>query len=282
MVFAGVLGGQFQKGKLISLHRHNVAHARHFHIRLERHYDLFGEAAELALYLGYELAQHRILLLLDVHPEAKVEALDDGSAAQAQEGTEGLGAVEHQGEHVRLEVAHGGDYAAGVVLLEGVYAVFPHLGLLEIEGLRGRQHAGFILLGDSAHAALQEGHYLLYPSAVFLRGHLAHTAAPALADVEIQAWAYLPAEDGISIYLVPAAAQGVVLFEEFQQVASMHHGAVGPEVAGSVLLHAPREEHPRVGFGGYADPGVGLAVLEEDVVAGLILLDEVVLQQEGV
>jgi len=62
----------------------------------------------------------------------------------------------------------------------------------------------------------------------------------------------------------------------------VHDRAVRPEIPGAVLLHAAREEHPRIGLVGDADPGVGLAVLEEDVVMGLVLLDEVVLQQQGV
>lgn len=81
---------------------------------------------------------------------------------------------------------------------------------------------------------------------------------------------------------MPAVPQRIILLEEFEQIARVHHRAVRAEVARAVLLHAPGEEHPRIRLGCNAYPRVGLAVFQEYVVAGLVLLDEVVLQQQGV
>ena len=59
-------------------------------------------------------------------------------------------------------------------------------------------------------------------------------------------------------------------------------GAVRAEVEGAVLYEAAGEEDSGEVLVADADPGVGLAVFQEDVVAGLELFDEVVFQQEGV
>ena len=63
----------------------------------------------------------------------------------------------------------------------------------------------------------------------------------------------------------------------------MQRAAVRAEVPVPLaLLYAAGDEHAREFLSGHADPGIGLGVLEEDVVLGLVLLDEVVFQQEGV
>ena len=79
-----------------------------------------------------------------------------------------------------------------------------------------------------------------------------------------------------------AGAQRVGLAEELEQVAGVHHRAVGTEVAGAVLDEPAGQEDPRIGLGRHADPGIGLRILQEDVVPGLVLLDQVILEQQGV
>ena len=164
----------------------------------------------------------------------------------------------------------------------GVDAVFPDLGLLEIEGVRCSVHPPLILLHYRPDATLEQGYYLLHPALILVGGYRTYAAAFAAAYVEFQAGTYLLPEYGLGIYLVPAVAERVGLFEELQQVARVHHCAVGPEIAGTVLLVSAGKEHPGIGLGCDAYPGIGLGVLQEDVVAGFVLLDQIVLEKQGV
>ena len=123
---------------------------------------------------------------------------------------------------------------------------------------------------------------LIDPAAVFFLGNRPDATALAAADMEFQAGPELAAQDGVGGDFEVAGAQGVHFVEEIHHVARVHHAAVGPEIAGAVLHHAARQEDLGEFVPGHADPGVGLGVLEQDVVAGLVLLDEVVLQQQGV
>ena len=51
---------------------------------------------------------------------------------------------------------------------------------------------------------------------------------------------------------------------------------------GKVSAHAPGKEHLRELVRRDADPGIGLGVLEQYVVAWLVLLYEIVFQKQGV
>ena len=48
------------------------------------------------------------------------------------------------------------------------------------------------------------------------------------------------------------------------------------------LVDTPGNENPRELVPRHANPRIGLGILQKDVVPGLVLLDEVVLQQEGI
>ena len=100
--------------------------------------------------------------------------------------------------------------------------------------------------------------------------------------MHVQAWSELMAKYGIRVNLVPAAAQRVGIVEELDQSTGVIYAAVGAEVTRAVSFDAAREEYAGEGVGGYADPGIGLGVLEEDVVLWLVLLDEIVLQQQRI
>lgn len=62
----------------------------------------------------------------------------------------------------------------------------------------------------------------------------------------------------------------------------MEDGTVRTEVTGAVLYHPTGQKHPRERLASHAYPRIGLGILEKYIVAGLILLDEVVLKQEGI
>ena len=62
----------------------------------------------------------------------------------------------------------------------------------------------------------------------------------------------------------------------------MKHAAIRAEIPRTVLDQTAGHIDLREFVGAYADPGIGLRILQEDVVPWLVLLDEVVLQQQGV
>ena len=100
--------------------------------------------------------------------------------------------------------------------------------------------------------------------------------------MHVQTGSELVAKYGIRVNLVPAAAQRVGIVKELDQSTGVIYAAVGAEVTGAVSFDAAREEYAGEGVGGYADPGIGLGVLEQYVVAWLLLLYEIVFQKEGV
>ena len=59
----------------------------------------------------------------------------------------------------------------------------------------------------------------------------------------------------------------------------MHHRAVGPEIAVS-LDHTAGKVDFREFVSCHAYPRIGLGVLQQDVVLGFVLLDEIVLQEQ--
>ena len=63
----------------------------------------------------------------------------------------------------------------------------------------------------------------------------------------------------------------------------MHYAAIRAEIAVALtFFDAARDEHAGELLTGDADPGIGLGVLQQDVVLGFVLLDEVVFQQQGI
>ena len=62
----------------------------------------------------------------------------------------------------------------------------------------------------------------------------------------------------------------------------MGYIGVGAEIAGTVLYDSACEENLRKYVVADAYPGVGLGVLEQNVVFGLVLFDEVVFQQQRI
>ena len=63
--------------------------------------------------------------------------------------------------------------------------------------------------------------------------------------------------------------------------SDVHDAAVRAKVA-VAFLYAPGDEHLGEVVAGDADPGIRLGILEQNIVLGLVLFDEVVLEEKGV
>ena len=168
------------------------------------------------------------------------------------------------------------------MLLQRVDALLVELCGLVVETLRCLGHRSPVLAQYLIDPSAEQPHYLLYHRGVVLLRDAAHAAAPAAAEMEVEAGAELVAQHGVGSYLVVAGAYGVVRPEEFQQGLGVHHRTIGAEIAGAVAHQLPGQEDLGELVGGHAYPGVGLGVLEQDVVAGFVLLDQIVLEQQGV
>src|SRR2546427_6139785 len=103
-----------------------------------------------------------------------------------------------------------------------------------------------------------------------------HAGAEAALDVVLDAGAAAVAEHGVA-----ARAQGKHLADRVERVAHRRRAREGPEVAAPVLDDPTRHQHarPRVPDRDL-DAHVALVVLQPDVVARPVLLDEVVLEDE--
>ena len=77
-----------------------------------------------------------------------------------------------------------------------------------------------------------------------------------------------------------ACSQSVKRAYQSQQIMCMHRRAVWTEVLGTVPHKTAGNGHPRKLLIAQTDPGIGLAVLQEDIVTGLILFDQIVLQEK--
>ena len=56
---------------------------------------------------------------------------------------------------------------------------------------------------------------------------------------------------------------------------------IGTEIETAILLDLARDDETRIAFIGNLDEGIGLIVLEHDIVLGFVLLDEVDLKKQG-
>lgn len=168
------------------------------------------------------------------------------------------------------------------MLLEKFYSVLEMLCRLEIEGIRGSLHRILVLFDDIVDSSGQQADYFLYVRIVFLLGNQTGTAASALAQMKVQTRAELTSEYGIRRYVVVAGPQRISTPEEIQKNLGVGYRTIWSEISGPVPHNPPCKEYFRERIGRDAYPGICLGVFEKDVVAWLVLLDEVVLQQKGI
>ena len=169
------------------------------------------------------------------------------------------------------------------MLLQGAELVLVHLRLLKVQLLGSLGHQGLVVPQHFPAPAAQDMDNLVNVPLVLIPRDFSHTRGLALADMELQAGAEFAPEDGVGGNFEVTGAEGIDFVKEVHHVPRVHHAAVRAKVAVPLaFLDAAGDEHPGEIVTGNANPGVGFGILEEDVVLGLVLLDEVVLQQEGI
>lgn len=100
--------------------------------------------------------------------------------------------------------------------------------------------------------------------------------------MEIKTWTEFMPEYGIRRNLVVAGPQRIKRREQLQKIACVRHIAVRSEISRAVLYHPSCHEDFRIVIGTDAYPRISLRVFKQYIVFRLILLDKVVLEQQGI
>ena len=122
---------------------------------------------------------------------------------------------------------------------------------------------------DAVVPAFEDGYGLVDAVVVVGRGNVMDAGRIAVVQMVLQA--------GPVTRHDPARADMVGPLHQFQDPVDGRRVGKGAEVAGAVAADAAGHENPRIVLlDGDLDVGIGLVVAEHDVVAGMVLLDEVV------
>jgi hypothetical protein len=168
------------------------------------------------------------------------------------------------------------------MLLERLHLVFVCLRPFEFESFGGFFHKSPVMLDGFPAASLQHGDYFFDVVVVFLLGDRSYATALAPADMVLQTRTEFAVQYRGRVYLEIAGPQRIDIPEHLQKVARMDDGTVRAEISGTILDHAPGKEDLRELVTGDTYPRIGLRILQKDIVFWLVLLDQVVLKQQGV
>ena len=213
-----------------------------------------------------------------VFPE-EFAAVDDLAGAHVEE-IDGEGAVfEVIAEDVGVVAELGGcDALLFLKLVDGGELVAETCGGFEVLGFGGGGHARDERALEFGMAAFEEELGVADGALVELWGGQTLDAwAEAAVNVELEAGAQMVARE---IDLATGDEKAAV--DEFDDAIGKVAGKVGAVVSGAVFAQAAGDEDFGEAVGeGELDVGVGFVVAEEDVEAGMALLDEVVFKSEG-
>ncbi len=202
---------------------------------------------------------------------------DEHAPSEAQEDHLYPGLLREKSPHVPV-YAH---VLVHVLLLhEALYGevfLFLGAGLLEVPRLRRLFDLLFELLQELLVPSREEVGDLIDDRPVRLFIDLIHAGGRALVDAGQDARPRPRPEDGI-----PASPHGIDGLHHLEKLFRVLGAGVGPEVEGAVVLDISRYgEGGEAVLDAQAQGDIRLVVLEHDVVLGLVLLDEVVLEEKG-
>ena len=172
--------------------------------------------------------------------------------------------------------------ALGAVALQHLYLLLDFLCFLKLHFLCPAHHFLLQIVEHLARVALQNLPCLADVFTVFFLTDVGHAGGVAPLQMVFQA--------GLVLLLPHFLGQdgGVAGARFVEPVDHVEHGVhgrdvgVGTEVGAPLLVDVAGAEYAWKRLVGDADAGVGLAVFQQHVVAGIVFLDEAVLQQQGV
>ena len=284
-----ILAPQLQKREPVPFLRHGERDTRKRlgHIRQERHDYLLGTLTVLPLillhlpvYAGDKRAQDSRSFLLYTQLDLQIHGLHDAAVMHPQEAAEGILPLHEYVEDIHIDTFTIYYQRFGIMLLQQLHLLLPQLRLLEVQHGRPLFHPLLKVLYERIGVALEYLHYRLDLRPVFLLAHLPDTRPGAFAQMIAQAYLVLAFGDTLGRDGGLAGPQPVESIDQSQQIVRVHGRAVRPEIPGTVLDEPTGNRHPGELLVPQAYPRIGLPVLEQDIVARLILLDKIVLQQE--
>ena len=213
------------------------------------------------------------------------ETVDDAAVLDAHHVDVGVAVVGENGKDIDvldLGVHHGG---AALILFEQAYAAAELLGLLEAELVGKGEHLLTEVVEDVAKVAFEYSADVLDGAQVVVAALQADAGGEAKAYLMLHARAVGAAEHAGSGWVVAQTEGAGAIGKElaYDVLQGTHDGLVGigAEILAFEGVAASENEAGEI-FLRDAEVGVGLVVLEHAVVAGLVALDEVVFEQEGV
>ena len=123
---------------------------------------------------------------------------------------------------------------------------------------------------------------ILYPLHVFLMTHLPYAHTCAIVDVIVEAFAIAFLLYSFLANSHFATPERVEVLDKFEQKIHGWHVAIRAIIGAELAIDFAGLEYAWEVLVGYDDGGIGLAILQEDVVLGAPLFYEVVLKQECV
>ena len=125
-------------------------------------------------------------------------------------------------------------------------------------------------------AALQEAHRVVDVARIAGGADQPDARRAATPDLMLQAWSAAVGVEGVA-----AIAQPEQLLQEVERITDRAGARVRPEVAAGLAPVAAVEREAREGMRGDLQVRVRLVVAQQDVVARVVLLDQVELEQQG-
>ena len=190
-----------------------------------------------------------------------------------------LGIPQKQAAHVHIRAQGGHHLLALAQQLDGLDPVPVLGGGLKPQGLGGLLHLFGELLLHRPKIALQQLHRLANALPVLLLGHLRAAPAVAVAQVMVQTGpllADIPGELFLAGGQVQSQGDGV------QNLVGVAPGAVGPKVFCPVLRRPAHQGEPGIpGIQVEPDIGIAFVVLQQNIILGLVPLDQGALQHQG-
>jgi hypothetical protein len=286
-LWPGVLAGHLDEADLVAALRDEDGHALPAHLAqiVAAHLgvgDGLGQQDLVGRVVGrrlVELRQHG-LEHLGVRELPAVEAVrpvaDQLAAADEQHLDLDRAALAVEAEHILVGAPVLAHLLALLGLVDGGDLVAEAGRLLVALVRRRLVHAAAELHHDVAAPALEQQHRLAEVLAVRVPVDRQDARAEAALDLVLDARTAPVPEDRVA-----ARAEREHLPNGVERVAYRRRAGEWAEIAAPVLDDAPRDEdaRPRV-LQGHLDADVALVVLQPDVVARLVLLDQVVLEDE--
>ena len=233
-------------------------------------------APALAVVLAEKARDELVVRDFDA-PVRKRRRVDHASGAHDEQHELGEVALAVHAEHVLVAVRHRHDALGLAHQIDRLELIPIARRELELERLARRPHALFEHRAELVVAPFEKEPDRAHLLRVELPVHLVHARRGAALDLELQAGPLAARELAIR-----AGAELQMPLDEVERAARGRRRVVRAEVARPVEFRTAHELEPRPGvLGGEPDGEVLLVVAELDVVAGLALLDETVLEDRG-